>query len=38
MITRVDPILSPSRGTLVGDIPWTSTIAYLIAIIMRIVG
>ena len=38
MLTRIDLILSANRGTLVGDILWISTIAYVIAIMTGIVG
>jgi hypothetical protein len=38
MFTMIYPTLSASRGTLVGDILWISTIVYVIAIITGIVG
>lgn len=38
MFTRIDPSSLASRGTLIGDILWISTIAYVIAIITGVVG
>jgi hypothetical protein len=38
MLTRIDRIVSASRGRLVGDILWIATIAYVFAIVTGIVG
>jgi hypothetical protein len=38
MLTRVDPTISASEGTLAGDIIWLATIAFVFAIITGMVG
>jgi hypothetical protein len=32
MVSQLDPVISASRGTLVGDILWLATIAFVFAI------
>jgi hypothetical protein len=38
MLTRIDPIVSASRGTLGGDLLWLGTVAFVCAIIMGVLG
>jgi|GEM_PF-4044442 len=38
MSTRVDSTISTSEGTLIGDILWLATIAFVFAIITGMVG
>jgi len=38
MLTRADPTISASRGTLAGDILWVATIAFVFAIITGMLG
>jgi len=38
MLSRIDPIVSATRGTLVGDFLWLAAIAFVVAIITGIVG
>ena len=37
MLTRIDPILSASRGTLAGDALWLATIAFIFMILAGVV-
>ena len=38
MHRSIDPILSASRGTLVGDLLWLGTISFIIAIVTGLIG
>jgi hypothetical protein len=38
MFTRIDPVVSGSRGTLAGDVLLLATIAYIFAIVFGILG
>jgi hypothetical protein len=38
MFTRIDPVVSGSRGTLTGDVLLLATIAYIFAIVFGILG
>jgi len=38
MFTRIDPLVSGSRGTLAGDLLLVATIAYIFAIVFGILG
>jgi preprotein translocase subunit Sss1 len=38
MYRGIDPFLSASRGTLVGDLLWLGAIGFIITIIMGVIG
>jgi hypothetical protein len=38
MLTKNDPVISASRGTLAGDVLWLATVAFVFAIITGMVG
>ena len=38
MLTKNDPVISASRGTLTGDILWLATIGFVFAVIAGMVG
>jgi hypothetical protein len=38
VFSRIDPIVLATRGTLVGDVLWLATIAFVFAIIAGILG
>jgi len=38
MYRSIDPPLSASRGTLVGDLLWLGTVGFIIAIIAGMIG
>lgn len=38
MFSRSDPVISARRGTLVGDMRWFGTIAFVFAILTGLVG
>jgi hypothetical protein len=38
MYRRIDPLVSASRGTLVGDLLWLGAIGYILAIIAGMIG
>jgi hypothetical protein len=38
MFTSSDPVISASRGTLVGDMLWLGSIAFVFAILTGLVG
>ena len=38
MYRSIDPLLSASRGTLVGDLLWFGAIGFIIAIITGLIG
>ena len=38
MFSRIDPVISASRGTLAGDILWLATIAFVFAVLTGMVG
>ena len=38
MFSRIDPIVLAIRGTLVGDVLWLATIAFVFAIISGVFG
>ena len=38
MSTRIDPVISASRGTLAGVLLWLGTIGFILAIITGMIG
>jgi hypothetical protein len=38
MYGMIDPLISASRGTLVGDLLWFGTIGFILAIVTRMLG
>jgi len=38
MYRSIDPLLSASRGTLVGDLLWLGAVGFMIAIIAGMIG
>jgi hypothetical protein len=38
MYRSIDPLLSASRGTLVGDLLWLGAVGFIIAIIAGMIG
>ena len=38
MYKRLDPLISASRGTLVGDLLWLAAIGFILAIVTGLIG